>query len=109
MLDCFDYTPRSRAEVYNHCFIQPTARDGLTEFVGYKNTPCFMLEKFEGNTYTLNRDYFVSLVVTADGGTMTYKENTVKLNKGDKYFVSAKCDDIILKNTEVLICCPPQI
>lgn len=109
MLDCFDYTPRSREEVYNHCFIQPANHDGITEIVGYKDTPCFMLERFSGQSYTLNRDYFVSLVVTKDGGTMTYDGKKLTLKQGDKYFVSAKCGDLILENTEVLICCPPEI
>ena len=109
MLDCFDYTPRTREEVYNHCFIQPTAHDGITEIVGYKDTPCFMLEKCTCNEYVLNRDYFVSIVCTKDGGSMIYNEKEIPLSKGDKYFISAKCNDLTLKNTEVLICCPPQI
>jgi len=109
MLDCFDYTPRSRDEVYKHCFIQPTQCGGLTEIVGYKDTPCFMLQRFSGDEYTLNRDYFVTLVVTKDSGTMHINGKETPLKCGDKYFISAKCDDIILKNTEVLICCPPKI
>ena len=109
MLDCFDYTPRTREEVYNHCFIKPVTHDGLTEVVGYKDTPCFMLEEFCGDEYVLNRNYFVSLVVTENGGTMVYNGEETPLNRGDKYFVSAKCDDVILKNTKVLICCPPEL
>ena len=109
MLDCFDYTPRSREQVYEHCFIKPVNRDGLTEIVGYKDTPCFMLEEFDGEEYTLNRDYFVSLVITKNGGSMIYKGEEMPLKQGDKYFISAECDDLILKNTKVLICCPPKI
>ena len=38
-----------------------------------------------------------------------YNGEETPLNRGDKYFVSAKCDDVILKNTKVLICCPPKL
>lgn len=109
MLDCFDYTPRTRKEVEEHCFIKPVSRDGLTEIVGYKDTPCFMLEELKESEYILNRDYFVCIVVTENGGTMEYCDTVTELNRGDKYFVSANCDDIILKGATVLICCPPQI
>ena len=109
MLDCFDYTPRTREEVYNHCFIQPISKGEIIEIVGYKDTPCFMLEQLKGGEYILNRDYFVCIVVTADGGTMEQGGTTIELKRGDKYFISALCENVILKDAEVLICCPPKM
>lgn len=108
MLKCFDYTPRTREEIEKYCFIKPRLHDGIKKLVDYEDTPCFKLEEIEAKEYKFKRSMFTTLIIM-ESGTMVVENKEYKLLKGEKYFISALCDEIILKNCKVVVCYPPQI
>jgi len=40
---------------------------------------------------------------------MIYDNVQHHIKKGEKYFISALCDNIIFKDCDILICYPPKI
>ncbi len=107
MLNCFDYTPRTQSETESLCILKPKKSGDVTEYVGYDDTEFFALEQITAQEYIFNKQVFTTLIIKNDS-TMIYKGKQYQLKKGEKYFVSALCDDIVLKNCDVLVCYPPK-
>lgn len=108
MLDCFDYTPKSREQTQNECFLKPTTNGQVTEYVNYLHTDCFKLEQITSDEYTFQKDDFATFIIKKDG-VMTSGGITYPVKKGEKYFISALCDDITIKDCDILVCYGPKI
>lgn len=109
MLDCFDYTPKSRKEIEESFFLKPreSERDGVTDLVTYEETPCFALERIMCNKLAFKKPHFVTVIATKYGGSIKYNGGEFELNRGDKFFIPANIE-VTLINAEALICYPPQ-
>ncbi len=108
MLDCFDYTPKSRNEIQDKFFLKPRkASDSTTTLVSYEDTPCFALEQIKCNLLTIEKPHFVTLIATKSGGELKYQDEIFNLNRGDKFFIPANTQ-ISLSNAEGIICYPPK-
>lgn len=110
MLDCFDYTPKSREQIKKQFFLKPRPKNGkenITDLVTYDDTPCFGLEKVASGTVTYVRPHFFTVISTKSGGELVYSVGEYKLSRGDKFFIPANVE-ITLKNAEALICYPPE-
>ena len=112
MLDCFDYTPKSREEIINTHFLKGNVSNEATyakhTLISYLDTPYFALDRITCQKYTLNEDSFVT-VIALSSGNMIYKDEKTELCRGDKYFISANCDDVVFKDADILICYPPKM
>jgi len=108
MLNCFDYSGKTREQTKKLCFLKPKANGDITEFVGYSDTNCFKLEQVSANEYVHNKGMFTTIIVKKDG-IMIYDNVQHHIKKGEKYFISALCDNIIFKDCDILICYPPKI
>lgn len=112
MLDCFDYTPRTRRETEELCFLKPreAVKSGgkITTLADYSDTPCFKLEKISADEMTVRFDSFVTLIALNDNGKITCGESSAVLHTSDKYFIPFTDDEIKLENAEVLVCYPPK-
>lgn len=111
MLDCFDYTPRTREETKRFCFLthETSLENGYekTVLADYRDTPCFKLEKIRAKNAELRFNDFLTLIALSDGNLMCGK-TTLQFKKSDKFFVSAAAKKITLNNAEVLVCYPPE-
>lgn len=109
MLDCFDYTPKSREEIKEKFFLKPrkTNNSCTTTLVSYEDTPCFALEQVECNILEIKKPHFVTLIATKSGGSMKYEGGEFVLNRGDKFFIPANTE-VTIKIAEGLICYPPR-
>ena len=108
MLNCFDYTPRTEAQTHAKHFLEHTKGElGETELVRYSDTHCFALKKVCGGTYTKKESCFITVVVTEDGGTLSYDGGIWNLKCGDKFFVSAETE-FTLENACAVLCYPPK-
>lgn len=109
MLDCFDYTPKSREEIEKSFFLKPGKSEinGVTSLVTYDDTPCFALEQIKCNELTIEKPHFVTVIATKCGGSIKYDDGEIELNRGDKFFVPANTG-VTLNNAEALICYPPK-
>ena len=108
MLNCFDYTPMSEEETRAKHFLRPTLGElGETDLVRYSDTPCFALKKICGGTYTKKESCFITVVVTENGGTLSYEGGIWNLCRGDKFFVSAETE-LTLENAYAVLCYPPE-
>lgn len=106
MLECFDYTPRSKEEIYEKFFIKPQKTEQNTEkLVSYENTPCFALEKAYDGKFDF--PHFVTVSSLENRGELKFNEGNFTLAQGDKFFVPAKCK-FELKNANAIICYPPE-
>ena len=106
MLDCFSYTGGSAEEIRKRHFLSSQkAEDGMTDLVRYTDTPCFALRKFSGESITLQESCFLTVVVTEDGGTLSYEKATFPLSRGEKYFISANTK-FTLENATAVLCYP---
>lgn len=113
MLQCFDYTPRTREEARNYCFLKPRAQKltggSVMTLADYEDTPCFQLKKVNAESATLKFDSFVTLISLSDGGLLKYSGEEIPLFRADKLFVPAEIGEIHLENAACLICYPPKL
>lgn len=126
MLECFDYTPRTRTQIQNRYFLHhPAIRTPActrTELVTYEDTRHFALSRIRGDT-VICQDTFVTLIALAGTGSLTcftcgdsadaaggssaLEQREVLLKRGDRYFIP--CDTKVrLRQCDVLVCYPPQ-
>ena len=112
MLDCFDYTPRTRSETEELCFLKPreTSKNGgkITALADYSDTPCFKLEKANAKKLSIRFESFVTIIALSEGGRLIYENEEMKLCRADKLFVPFGIGDIQLENASVLVCYPPK-
>ena len=112
MLDCFDYNGLDREETKAYCFLKhstETANEYIrTPLVTYEDTPFFALESVAANNYRFTPECFVSAVVTAGDGNLSYAGCEVAAKKGDKFFLPYGIGEVCLKNISVLLCYPPE-
>lgn len=112
MLECFDYTPRTKEETASMFILKPSVtineKYTLSELVSYHDTECFRLSKVSGR-YKFTPDSFVTLVITEGSGSVTTDEAKLSVKKGDKLFVPAGSGEIEINGVEALICYPPKI
>lgn len=108
MLDCFSYTGGSKEEIKQRHFLPAReSTDGLLDLVRYTDTSCFALREIKGGSCTLCLPFFLTVVVTEDGGTLSYETNTLPLSRGEKYFIAADTE-FTLKNATAVLCYPPK-
>ena len=109
MLDCFDYTPKSRKDIEDLFILKPHAgKDGAMSLVTYEDTPCFALSRVDGGEYSACEPSFLTVVATEDGGTLTGGGDTFTLVRGDKFFIPANTA-FELRDAKVILCYPPQV
>lgn len=132
MLECFDYTPRTRTRIQNRYFLSHPAvqTSGCirTELVTYDDTACFALTRIQGNA-VICQDTFVTLISLSDGsfsdgwgtagnpagnagavcsaGSAAGEVRGVPLTRGEKYFIPCNTP-VRLCGCDVLICHPPR-
>lgn len=120
MLECFDYTPRTRTQIQNAYFLRHPAEKNpgctRTALVTYEDTRYFALSRIRGDA-AVCQDTFVTLIALATGGSLTYTDGTVcyldpgkkevPLTRGDKYFIPCNTP-VYLHQCDVLICYPPE-
>ena len=107
MLDCFSYIPRTEEEIRNAFFLNTRIKENVEVLVDYEDTACFALKRINRGIFSDKPEYSVTVVVTADGGSLENGTERFALKRGEKYFVPAR-SDITLRDAEVLICCPAQ-
>ena len=109
MLDCFDYTPKSREEIKEKFFLKArkTENSNMISLVTYDDTPCFALEQIKCDQINFKKPHFVTLIATKSGGSMKYEGGEFALNRGDKFFIPANTE-VTIKIAEGLICYPPR-
>ena len=109
MLDCFDYTPKTREDIERLFILKPRAKeDGSTALVTYDDTPCFALSRVDGGAYSACEPCFVTVVVLEDGGRLTGGGDEFALTRGDKFFIPAETE-FSLTDAKVILCYPPQV
>ena len=111
MLDCFEYIGESEEELRERVFLKPRVSvesDFLTHLVSYDDTPCFKLDAVHHGVYRHKSDSFTTLIVTENGGEMTYGDDKIMLQRGEKYFIPAGME-VLLENAVGLISYPPKI
>ena len=108
MLDCFEYVPESLESVKAKYFLKEKAGcDGVVHLVSYDDTPCFRLDKITGGKYHHKSSEFVTLIITGDGGVLSFSGTEEKTSRGNKYFIPAGVE-FTLENTTALVCYPPK-
>lgn len=108
LMDCFDYTQRTREDILKHFFLKPRmGENGETELVTYDDTPYFALGRVDGGTYSTISPDCITVVVIEDGGTLTAGEQTASLSRGDRFFIPANTP-FRFENARVLLCYPPK-
>lgn len=110
MLDCFNYTPRTCEEVKEMFFLKPRAdsqNPDITHLVTYSDTPCFKLDKIETECISLINECFTTVISLKNGGTLGFGDTEYPLSRGDKFFIPANTE-IVLSNSEALVCYPPE-
>lgn len=106
MLECFDYTPRSKEEIYDTFFIKPEQDlNGLEHLVSYRHTPCFALDKATGGTFEF--PHFITVISLENRGKLLFSGGSYNLSKGDKFFIPAKTK-FELKDANAILCYPPE-
>lgn len=108
MLDCFSYTGGTAEEIKQRHFLPARKSDnGLLDLVRYTDTECFALREVKGVTCTVCTPFFLTVVVTEDGGTVSYENETHPLSRGEKYFICANTE-FTLKDATAVLCYPPK-
>lgn len=108
MLDCFDYTPKSREEIEKLFMLKPRAgKNGALSLVTYDDTPCFALSRVDGGEYSACEPCFLTVVAVEDGGVLTGGGDTFAIARGDKFFIPAETE-FSLKDAKVILCYPPE-
>ena len=108
MLDCFSYAGGTEEEIRERHFLPASeSTDGLLDLVRYTDTECFALQEIRGGTCSVCKPFFLTIVVTEDGGTLSYKGETLPLSRGEKYFIAADTD-FTLQNATAVLCYPPK-
>ena len=82
--------------------------NGIFDLVRYGDTECFALRKIEGGEYHAQEPFFITVVVTEDGGTLSYENKGISLERGEKYFIAANTE-FCLKNATAVLCYPPKL
>ncbi len=109
MLDCFDYTPKTREDIEKLFVLKPRAgKDGATALVTYDDTPCFALSRVDGGDYRACEPSFLTVVAVEDGGSLTGGGECFDVSRGDKFFIPAETE-FALKDAAVILCYPPKV
>lgn len=108
MLDCFSYTGGTKEEIARRHFLPARdSADGLLDLVRYTDTECFALQEIRGGTCSVCKPFFLTVVVTEDGGTLSYENSTLPLLRGEKYFIAANTT-FTLRDATAVLCYPPK-
>ncbi len=105
MLDCFDYTPKTREQTKKAYFLSQGNTYGA--LVDYCDTPCFALSKADSGEHIINSPDCVTAVFLDDGGEIEYGNIRQSAERGDKFFIPANTKTII-RGAETLLCEPPK-
>lgn len=109
LMECFDYTPRTREEIVARYFLQKReGENGETSLVTYDDTPFFALGLVDGGTYSTTSPDCITVVSIEDGGTLTAGEKSATLSRGDKFFIPAHVP-FTLDGAHALLCYPPKV
>lgn len=112
MLDCFDYTPRTRQEIEERFILRPRRSvfpDHIrTDYITYEDTPLFSLAEIEAKNCRLCEPCFVTLVCLRSGGAIRCEEEAFSLSRGDRFFIPANTP-VTCHDCNVLICYPPKV
>ena len=107
MLDCFSYAGGTEEEIRNRHFLPARQTEpGVFDLVRYSDTECFALRKVEGGKHSVKKPFFLTAVIIEDGGTLSYGNTIVPLERGEKYFIGADTA-FTLKNATAVLCYPP--
>ena len=108
LMDCFDYTPRTREETMARFFLpRREGEKGEICLVTYDDTPYFSLGLVDGGEYSDTSPDCITVVVVEDGGMLEAGGQTAMLCRGDKFFIPANVR-FDLKNAHALLCYPPK-
>jgi len=108
MLDCFIYGGMSEEAARQSYFIaSKPCGEGRVALVSYEDTHCFALERL-GVGGCVSTHSFVSLVVTVEGD-IDIGQQTLRVKRGEKWFVPYGCGDIRVGRGEVIVCYPPKL
>ncbi len=110
MLDCFEYVGVSEKELRERVMLKPRQSQScptLVHLVSYTDTPCFALDAIRGGVYRYKSDSFATLIVTGNGGEMSYDGKTADLSRGEKYFIPANTE-LVLDGVFGLLSYPPK-
>ena len=109
MLDCFSYTPMTRAELERNYILRPRASTGdgweRLDHITYADTPCFALSELCGS-FTVQERCFVTLISLC-GGRLWSAGREYVLCRGDTFFVPAGVG-VRCAESRMLICYPPE-
>lgn len=120
MFDCFHYDSLEEEEVINRWRLKPIViknQNGFVErdLIGYEDTPHFHMVSVEiSSEYDLEPSTSYSIVVILSGnGEMFWKYGSVKIQKGDSYFVPACTTKVSINSSLIgtitlVRCFPPQ-
>ena len=106
LMECFDYTPRTREETMARFFLNKREGEGKADLVTYDDTPFFALSLVEGDYSTTSPDC-ITVVVVEDGGILTAGEQSTALGRGEKFFIPANLP-FSLRGARALLCYPPR-
>ena len=106
MFEVFHYTGLSAEEARQRWCIPPrlltrSAAYTRQELVGYEETACFRLERYDVDTSCEieNDDTFCGLYVTGGSGTLSSGDRVYPICGGDQLFVPAQCHTLKLTAT----------
>ena len=109
MLDCFDYTPKTRKDIEDMFVLKPRAgKDGARALVTYDDTPCFALSRVDGGNYSACEPSFLTVVAIEDGGVLSGGGDSFAISRGDKFFIPANTA-FELTDAKAILCYPPQV
>lgn len=113
MLKCFDYTSKTRDEIYNDCFIKPhitkTEMYTLSNLVTYDDTPCFKYDFVSAKRYTIKCDNtYAFAVVLSETGVISCSNETINVKKSDSVLITRGLDEVNFMDVDAIICYPPQ-
>jgi mannose-6-phosphate isomerase len=106
MFDCFDFSGYSIDNVLNKWRIKPKVilENDMFEkmsLISYEDTQCFKLVRFriyKSTEIDVTGDTFSVIVVLNGSGILRCDESNIKINRGDRLFVPAGIDSIIVSN-----------
>ncbi|MBS6196692.1 MAG: hypothetical protein KH828_14110 [Clostridiales bacterium] len=105
MFECFDYEGNTEESILKKYRIAPKKMEGSNgvyhELVGYKDTPCFGIEKFEieKETNFTGEEVFYCMYVLSGQGILKTGEEEFELKQNGQFFVPADCGDYSVINT----------
>ena len=104
MFDCFDYDGISREEAYRRWCIPPkmlqqTNDSDRSLLVGYEDTTCFRLERYDitGRCDIHTNRVFCGLYILSGSGRIISEDYVQHMKSGDQFFIPARCDAFIIE------------